>query len=47
MENNRHNIKEDPFITSIPKTVNEFDPSIPQADVINGLFSQLNGCISV
>ena len=47
MENNRLTNKDEPFLTGLPKTLNEIDPSIPQADTINNLYSQLNGCISV
>lgn len=43
----RLNTKDEPFLTSIPRPVSEIDSSIPQADTINTLYSQINTCISV
>ncbi|CAG9316374.1 unnamed protein product [Blepharisma stoltei] len=34
------------FLTSIPRTKHELDPTIPNSDAINSLYSQINSCIS-
>jgi hypothetical protein len=41
------NTKDEPFLTSLPKPLSELDASIPQADTINLLYSQINTCITV